>query len=186
MLHECLIFQHPRDIPELMPDGICPKQLVAPGLFKSSDKIRGVELLHFTYLEGNELCAIKVTGNGYTPAQTASFVAQLDFFTTNIQEPHKFEDLIDSDLKRVERVCPISDIPSQAFTLPQDCLEDAPSDMCYARYLGHGLDRYSLTPAITFAHVMVFDEDTVGVLWIEQQCFTLCKRVHQTFNQHHL
>ncbi|XP_037776452.1 F-box only protein 31-B-like isoform X2 [Penaeus monodon] len=185
MLHERLIFQQPRDVPELMPDGICPKQLVTPGLFKRSDKYCGVELLYFMYWAGIELRAIKVTGNGYTPAQTVSFVAELNF-PVNVQEPHKFEDLIYSDLEKVQRECPISDIPSQTFTLPQDCQEDAPSDMCYARYLGQGLHRYPLRPLITLAHVMVFDEDTVGVLWVEQECFTLCKRVHQTFKQHHL
>lgn len=184
MIHERLIFQHPRDIPELMPDGTCPKQLVMPGLFKSSDKVHGEQLLVFRYMKGVELTAFQVTGDGYEQAGQSLFEAYLEFPISYVPERHEFEDLIDSDVEEVQ--VPISDITSQTFTLPQDCQEDAPSDMCHARYLGYGNLRYPERVSINLIHVMVFDEDTVGVLWIEEESFTICKRVHQTFNQHHL
>lgn len=73
----------------------------------------------------------QVIGDGYEQAGQSLFEAYLEFPISYVPERHEFEDLIDSDVEEVQ--VPISDITSQTFTLPQDCQEDAPSDMCHAR-----------------------------------------------------
>ncbi|XP_042878406.1 F-box only protein 31-like isoform X2 [Penaeus japonicus] len=186
MVHQPLILPNPRDIPELMPDGSCPKQLVAPGLFKGSDNLRGIELILLKYVHEKELRAFKITGDGCVPSGEILFSHDLKHpVSLLVQEEHQFEDLFDLEYENVVREGPVSDIPMQTFRVPQNCQGDVPSDVCHARYYGQGADGGPHGVQNTPVHVVVFDPDTVGVLWLEHECLTLYKRVHQTFNQHH-
>lgn len=64
LIHKPLVLPHPNDIPEslLLPDGSCPKQLIAPGLFQGSGMgmFLGTQLFLLKYRNERELCAYTV------------------------------------------------------------------------------------------------------------------------------
>lgn len=64
LIHKPLVLPHPNDIPEslLLPDGSCPKQLIAPGLFQGSGMgmFLGTQLFVLKYRNERELCAYTV------------------------------------------------------------------------------------------------------------------------------
>ncbi|KAG0721409.1 F-box only protein 31 [Chionoecetes opilio] len=86
---------------------------------------------------------------------------------------------------------PLDQIPEQPFSLPQGCILDTDAHIptkCIARYhgfgqrAGFGLPRPTIIPV----HVVVFNDDLLGVIWIDFEDFTLYSRVKETFTTNNM
>ncbi|XP_063607446.1 F-box only protein 31-like isoform X2 [Penaeus indicus] len=181
LVHKPLVLPHANDIPEslLMPDGSCPKQLIAPGLFTGNGIFLGTQLFVFKYRNEKELCAFKVTGDDSVPAEELYFTAMLEYpvspISVNDQKFHFYEELLDLEMKKGR----ISDISEQSFRLPLGTPLSVSYDKCYARYHGKGVINCVESWYECSLHVIVFDPDTVCVLWLDCEHPSLYKRILQ-------
>ena len=81
-------------------------------------------------------------------------------------------------------VCSFSD---QAFFLPEDIhpLETMPSS-CKARYHGFGqiADSGFQGPMFSPVHIVIFNNDKIGVIWLDLNYVSVFHRIHMNFEKH--
>ncbi|XP_042858258.1 F-box only protein 31-like [Penaeus japonicus] len=191
-LHRPLLIPGPQDIPEelFMTDGTLPPQLITPGLFKGSYGGHGTELILFKYKDENELHGVKVTGDPNVYAGKISVKVSLRF---PVQPLTKEQQVSYANLKRIEPKQskePISSIKPQPFVPPDgfDLRDTNPPNRCRARYHGFGQIAFEgyQHPNFIEVHIMVFNNDLLGVAWITLESFSLFQRVEKSFTQNFL
>ncbi|XP_069979201.1 F-box only protein 31 isoform X2 [Penaeus vannamei] len=188
-LHQPILIPGPHDIPQelLMKDGTLPPQLITPGLFKGSYGSHGTEFILFKYKDENELHGIKVTGDPNVYAGKISVKVSLRFPVKPLSKVEQRSYAILKDIEPEQSAEPISSIKPQAFIPPDgfDLRDTSPPDNCKARYHGFGQIAFEgfQHPNFIGAHIMVFNNDLLGVAWITLESFSLFRRVKNTFTQ---
>lgn len=188
-LHQPILIPGPHDIPRelLMKDGTLPPQLITPGLFKGSYGSHGTEFILFKYKDENELHGIKVTGDPNVYAGKISVKVSLRFPVKPLSKVEQRSYAILKDIEPEQSAEPISSIKPQAFIPPDgfDLRDTSPPDNCKARYHGFGQIAFEgfQHPNFIGAHIMVFNNDLLGVAWITLESFSLFRRVKNTFTQ---
>ncbi|XP_047473721.1 F-box only protein 31-like [Penaeus chinensis] len=188
-LHQPIHVPGPENIPEelLMKDGTLPPQLITPGLFKGSYGSHGTEVILFKYKDENELHGIKVTGdpNVYAGKITVKVSLRFPVKPLSKEEQRSYEIL--KNIEPEQSAEPISSIKPQAFIPPDgfDLRDTSPPESCKARYHGFGQIAFEgfQQPNFIGAHIMVFNNDLLGVAWITLESFSLFRRVENTFTQ---
>lgn len=180
----------PDDIPTALrlTNGKVPSQIITPGLFKGDYSSHGVEVILFKYASDNELHGIKVTGDPNIPAGKISIKCYLDFpLQPTLKEQGFLKSL--ASVEKKKREVSLDELPKQTFMLPADLyIDDLSSavhapETCMARYHGacHLAHTNFINAAFAPAHVIVFNNDLIGLIVMKLRHLFLLTRINRTF-----
>jgi len=152
-------------------------------LFKGTYGGHGIEILSLTYSDDKKTAWVtKVTGDPNVPAGEVSVRVDLQrpMILTRDQQA-SISTLLQIDTPDLPPDTRLENLPTQPFHIPSDCFDrDArPPARCKARFhaegqiAGHGYT----TPSYTKSHMIIFDENTFGHIWLELKSFSLFSRV---------
>ncbi|CAL4142211.1 unnamed protein product, partial [Meganyctiphanes norvegica] len=192
LIHKPLIVPNKKNIPKglLDEEGNIFSQVIEPGLFKGNyDEVyQGVQLLLFRFKndEENEIEGIKITGDTKVPASKISVKVNLRFPVL----PNELQQKSLAELKKIDPQQthkPTSSFLEQAFFLPEDIhpVENLPSS-CKARYHGFGqiADSGFQGPMFSPVHIVFFNNDIIGVIWLDLNYLSVFHRIHINFEKH--
>lgn len=162
---------------------------IKPGFFKGTYSAHGNEILALTYsVEDNEAQLTKITGDPNVPATKVS--QHIDFQHTMIltdEQQASMQMLLDIDTHDPSEE-ELEQAQKQKFILPVQCYCDAKTadipKFCKLRCHSRGriaAEGY-LNPKFSKSHCIIFDEDNIGVLWLELESFSLYSRVTEKFS----
>lgn len=187
LIHKPLILPGPDDIPSALrrKDGSFPKQIITPGLFKGTYSVHGIEVLLFRYKDEYEIHGHKVTGDVNVHASKVSVKILLKYPAYPTKK-NSIAAMKTTEPKSSET--PLDQIPEHPFSIPSGCYYEATTPLptrCTARYHGFGQIAYEgfRRPSFTPVQVIVFNNDLLGVVWIELTAFSLFSRVQRTFTK---
>ena len=141
--------------------------------------------------------AVKLTGDPNVPMGKITFYADLTksiFMTKDSQRSlscYDLEKMVEkSDFSPVPNPNLGTWVPNQKFLLPPDTYSDvdvSKYSTCTHRFIGEAQIAYDnyRNPSMIPAHVIIFDQDTIGVLFFKLNCFMLCSRINENFNAVH-
>ncbi|XP_033754683.1 F-box only protein 31-A-like [Pecten maximus] len=162
---------------------------VQPGLFKGHYGAHGIEIMHLSYdRELKNIHVLKVTGDVNVPALNISLYVDLQRpMILNLEQQESMHMLREIDTPDIpEDNGPRFEPRIQPFMIPASCFNrvDRVPQCCKYRFhgqgriAGHGYHNPSLTPG----HFIVFDNDTLGFMWMELLSFSMYSRVTETFD----
>ncbi|XP_042225217.1 F-box only protein 31-like [Homarus americanus] len=187
LVHLPLTLPTLEDVPSplKLDDGTLPKHIISPGLFQGSYSSHGLEVILFRYKDENEIHGYKVTGDENVFAGKITVKINLKFPLLPTKEDQKsFNALLNYEPTMIKEAAFLTS--EQAFLPPEDCFIDAEIPLpvtCKARYHGFGQIAYSMftKPRFTPVHVAVFNDDLVGVIWLELRSMSFYSRIKQKF-----
>ncbi|XP_077983369.1 F-box only protein 31-like [Glandiceps talaboti] len=168
---------------------------IQPGLFKGTYGSHGVEIVNVTYRD-NKIHGTKVTGDPNVPACQLSIEASLDKPMVLTLEQQETLPLLES-LNMEDVIIRAENLGDQLqpFKLPHGVSDRGMSQVeesrnkviqtCRARYFGtgliasHGFMNSSRTPG----HLVVFDDNFFGFLWLELRSLSVYSRVLENFTK---
>ncbi|KAK8739748.1 hypothetical protein OTU49_003178 [Cherax quadricarinatus] len=184
--HMPLILPTPSDVPDALKakDGSIPEHIMTPGLFQGTYGSHGLELILFRYKDENEIHGHKVTGDTNVYAGKISVKILLKY-------PMKLSVEIQGSISALKDVQPkishtSSELCEQVFILPADCHKASNTPLperCKARFHGFGQVAFLWfqNPHFVPVQVIVFNNDLLGVLWLELEKFSLYSRIKKEF-----
>lgn len=187
LVHRPLILPTPSEIPVSLraKDGSIPNQIITPGLFQGTYGSHGLEIILFRYKDENEIHGYKVTGDANVYASKVTVKILLKYPV----RPSEEEQRSLAALKSIEPTMsdiPVCQIAEHSFKPPDAIHRDTNTRLpskSKARYHGFGqianvwFQRHKFTPV----QVVVFDNDLLGVMWLELQSFSLYSRIKKKF-----
>ncbi|XP_060082624.1 F-box only protein 31-like [Ylistrum balloti] len=162
---------------------------VQPGLFKGQYGAHGIEIMYLSYdTDMKTIQVLKVTGDVNVPAMNVSLFVDLHRpMVLNVEQQESMHTLREIDIPDIpEENGPGFEPRHQPFRIPEGCMNrqaNAPHRCKYrfhgkGRIAGHGYHNPSLTPG----HLVVFDDNTLGFMWMELLSFSMYSRVMETFD----
>ncbi|OWF37959.1 F-box only protein 31-like [Mizuhopecten yessoensis] len=161
---------------------------IQPGLFKGHYGAHGIEIMHLSYdSEMKNILVLKITGDVNVPAMNVSLFVDLHRpMVLNLEQQESMHMLREMDTPDIpEENGPGFEPRHQPFMIPTGCfnrVQNIPQRCKYrfhgkGRIAGHGYHNPSLTPG----HFVVFDDDTLGFMWMELLSFSMYSRVTEMF-----
>ena len=164
------------------------------GIFVGIYGSHGHELIMVNYPTKDKIEGVKITGDPNVPMNKTTFTADLSksiVMTESFQKEATCQDLIDGieELSvRLLSICEPAQL-TQAFVLPPDTQIPLSTQFteCLYRFIGEGqiAELYYNDPQMVPAHLIVFDCDTFGVLFLTLKTMSLYSRVKQNLNAIH-
>ncbi|XP_064640862.1 F-box only protein 31-A-like [Lineus longissimus] len=176
--YSCKRILHPRSTPGVV---------VQPGFFKGDYSAHGVEIIKLGYTDDlKQLELLKITGDPNIPAGCITMKADLLCpMVLTLTQQEELETLSEIDLPDPDPDMQLGQLPSQPFRIPNGCSREGSNlvpESCKWRFSSRGqvaYDNYT-RPTFISGHFVVFDEDTLGFLWIDLEAFCLLKRCTET------
>ncbi|KAF2354625.1 F-box domain [Trinorchestia longiramus] len=171
-------------VSELPPE--LPPHVLKPGLYYGHYGAHGYEIVMLEY-RIREIVLIKVLGDQYVPTREVTVRISLPFSFTMSAEEQRIKSC--SDLLKVElesSKLPFSHYKKQPFLLPPSCsqgIETKIPSTCWARYHGLGqlANLFHSQPRFARVHVMVFNNEEFGVLFLSLKTFMMFRRINRDF-----
>jgi len=173
-----------------------PKQKpITPGIFKGTYGSHGIEIIEINYPSTYQIEGVKITGDPNIPMNKVTFRADLRDAIILSKEEQKEADC--ESLQSIKEFCQFqyidfdsnqdsSPLSFQPFILPRDATQRAKLDkyeQCLYRFISEAqvspID-YS-DPTFVPAHLIIFDCDTFGVLFLTLQSMSLYSRISENF-----
>ncbi|XP_070574546.1 F-box only protein 31-like isoform X2 [Ptychodera flava] len=163
---------------------------IQPGLFKGTYAANGVEIVNVSY-HGDKMRVTKVTGDPHIPACEITIEADLN--SQMVLTKHQQETRAQLEDLDVDDVIGGDENPElQPFIIPAGVSdrglyyfeESKNIEQCRARYAGtgqlaaHGFQNSSSSPG----HLIIFDEELFGFLWLELRTLSVFSRVLYRFD----
>nr|XP_045605623.1 F-box only protein 31-like [Procambarus clarkii]XP_045605624.1 F-box only protein 31-like [Procambarus clarkii]XP_045605625.1 F-box only protein 31-like [Procambarus clarkii]XP_045605626.1 F-box only protein 31-like [Procambarus clarkii]XP_045605628.1 F-box only protein 31-like [Procambarus clarkii]XP_045605629.1 F-box only protein 31-like [Procambarus clarkii] len=187
LVYKPLILPTPYDIPDDLKakDGSFPSQIITPGLFQGSYGSHGLEIILFRFKDEYEIHGHKVTGDVNVHANKISVKILLKYPVSPSREDQRSLSVLMS-MEPTMSNTPLSAITEQHFILPDDCHHNTITPIptvCKARFHGFGQIAFIWfqRPSFTPVQVIVFNNDLLGVIWLELNSFSLYSRIKKTF-----
>ncbi|XP_076063236.1 F-box only protein 31-like [Oratosquilla oratoria] len=163
-----------------------PDQIFAPGLFKSSYGLHGIEIIMFKYENEKEIHGIKVTGDVNVCASQITVKAGL-------RHPVTLTDQEQKSLTFLRKLKPkpyrkgVTSNGIMPFFMPENCdTEGYPVPArCSARYFGCGqiAEIGFRNPNFTPVHLIIFSNDLIGVLWLKYNDINMYERIDRVLTE---
>ena len=171
------------------------KKPIPPGIFKGNYGAlpwgHGIEIIAINYPSSDTLEAVKLTGDPNVPMNKITFKADLQkciFLPKEEQRRLYCAALEDSDNLNFESP---SNQCSQAFLLPPDARLDFPIEpeynQCLHRFFGEAqvAAHNYFNPKMIPAHIIIFDNDTLGVIFLHLRSMSIYKRMKEDLSAIH-
>ncbi|XP_070575363.1 F-box only protein 31-like [Ptychodera flava] len=165
---------------------------IQPGLFKGTYGSHGVEIVNVSYKD-DKIHGTKVTGDPNVPACQLSIEADLNSpmvltaeqqETLAILEGLDMDDVIVRDQNAQQHLQPFK-LPSGVSDRGLSQFQEGRSiQTCRARYFGTGLiaSHGFMNSSRTLGHLVIFDDNFFGFLWLELRSLSVYSRVHDKFD----
>lgn len=166
---------------------------IASGIFKGTYGPHGIEMIKVSFPNSQTMEGLKLTGDPNVPMDKITFKADIQKAVIMSKQ-----DQIDSDCDRLissMEMLTLQEInfesgkseslpPVQPFVVPRDVNESRVRDLpstCLYRFLGEAQVAFHdyVNPEFIPAHLMVFDGDTFGVLFLDLRSISLYSRVKE-------
>jgi len=165
---------------------------ISPGIFKGTYGAHGIEIIELNYPSINVVEGVKITGDPNVPMKKVTFRANLSKAIVLSKEEQEMADC--ESLQSAMELCSFqrfdfnSDQDSSRRFNHSSCLRTPYQranldryERCLYRFVGEGqvssID-YS-DPSFIPAHVIVFDCDTFGVLFLPLKSISLYSRINE-------
>ena len=168
---------------------------IPPGIFKGNYGAlpwgHGIEIIAINYPSSDTLEAVKLTGDPNVPMNKVTFKADLQkriFLSKEEQRRLYCSALANSDDLDLQSP---DNQGSQPFLLPPDARLDAPIELehnqCSDRFFGEAqvAAHNYFNPKMIPAHIIVFDNNTLGVLFLQLQSLSIYKRMKEDLSAIH-
>ena len=169
-----------------------PRYPIPSGVFKGTYGAHGIEIISLSYPSKNVLEGFKLTGDPNVPMGKVTFKADLTKsirLTREMQKDFSCEALIPDESFTYESIdFEAADHHPQAqpFCLPSDYAYDRDEkevayDQCQYRFLAEGQIAYEdyQDPKFVPAHLIIFDQDHFGVLFLTLHSMSLYVRISE-------
>merc|ERR1712004_607819 len=171
----------------------CPKFPIPSGSFKGTYGAHGIEVISISYPSRNVLEGFKLTGDPNVPMGKVTFKADLTKairLTRDVQKDFSCEALIPDEgtatYESIDFEAADHQPQPQPFCLPSDVFDRASEEVgsyqhCQYRFLAEGQIAHEdyQNPQFVPAHLIIFDQDHFGVLFLTLHSMSLYVRISE-------
>ena len=170
----------------------CPKFPIPSGIFKGTYSAHGIEFISIRYPSRNVLEGFKLTGDPNVPMGKVTFKADLTKairLTRDVQKDYSCEALIPDEstatYESIDFEAADHQPQPQPFCLPSDAYDRASEEVgyqqCQYRFLAEGQIAHEdyQNPQFVPAHLIIFDQDHFGVLFLTLHSMSLYVRISE-------
>jgi len=179
---------------------------IRPGIFKGYYEPHGIELIAVYYPDESTLKAVKLSGDHNVPMNKVTFTADLKKGIILSKEEQEGMDCEELEAKRYPFYFDYSKMQEmiQPFVMPENIDAD-PSykpenigtdecdikfnyEYCLHRFLGEGqvASANYQDPDMIPAHIVIFDDDTLGCIWLQFNSIGIYCRVKEDLSAIHI